>query len=164
VKGARGPLTVFLAALLLVGSSAPLARDLTLNLTASLPRGLYALAASRRVGAGDIVSFPVPRAVQDLVLQRHYLRPGATLLKHVVAVEGDRVCLDHRRFVVNGHELALIRYTDSRGRPLPSYDFCGPVLAGEVFVATAAPTSLDSRYCGPIALSALTLARPLWTY
>jgi conjugative transfer signal peptidase TraF len=129
-----------------------------------LPRGLYALSAPRDLHQDDVVTFPVPATVRSLVVERQYLRPGATLLKRVVAVAGDHVCLDGARFVVNGRQLATTLPADSRGRPLEPYRFCGQVPAGAVFVASSLPTSFDSRYFGPIATSSVTLARPLWTY
>jgi conjugative transfer signal peptidase TraF len=129
-----------------------------------LPRGLYALTEPERIAPGDIVSFPIPAAVQGLVTDRHYLPPGATLPKHVVAVEGDHVCLQGDQLLVNDRELAVVRRTDTRGRPLAPYPFCGPIPAGLVFVAASAPTSFDSRYFGPVARTSLRLARPLWTY
>ena len=50
------------------------------------------------------------------------------------------------------------------GRPLPIFSFCGDVPQGFAFVATPVPSSLDSRYFGPVPIDALTVARPLWTF
>jgi conjugative transfer signal peptidase TraF len=140
------------------------ARRFVWNLTPSVPPGLYL----RRVGApitvGSTVVLPVPPRVRELVRERHYLPPGATLMKHVVALPGDHVCLDGDTYLVNGRALARVRRVDSRGRPLPLYRFCGEVPPGRAFVATAEPLSFDSRYFGPVDLSTLAVVTPLWTY
>jgi type IV secretory pathway protease TraF len=50
------------------------------------------------------------------------------------------------------------------GRPLVPARFCGEVRAGTAFVASPAPTSLDSRYFGAVPISTLTVVRSLWTF
>jgi conjugative transfer signal peptidase TraF len=163
-KRAKGGLTVLLAGLLLANWAAPFARQLTLNLTSSMPRGLYVLSSPANLRTGDIVTFPVPATARAVVRERHYLPPQASLLKHVVALEGESVCLDGEHLVVNQRELAIIRRVDSQGRPLQPFPFCGTVPTGMVFVAADSPTSFDSRYFGPVSRTSLRLARPLWIY
>jgi conjugative transfer signal peptidase TraF len=147
-----------------IASAAALAGRLTWNVTASLPRGLYAIDRGVGPARGDTVVFKVPVSVADLVLARRYLPDGAQLLKRVVAVAGDDVCLDGRLYAVDGQAIAAVRAEDSLGRPLPRYRFCGVVGSGEVYVATEAPRSFDSRYFGPVRVSDLTVVKPLWTY
>jgi type IV secretory pathway protease TraF len=53
---------------------------------------------------------------------------------------------------------------DHLGRPLRPYLFCGLVPDGSVFVAAHGDSSLDSRYFGPIPISDLLPAVPLWTF
>jgi type IV secretory pathway protease TraF len=101
---------------------------------------------------------------KSVVSERRYLPGGADLVKTVVAVPGDEVCLQQGRFEVRGRVIAAIREIDSRGRPLHPFGFCGPVPPGQAFVATAAPLSFDSRYFGPVPLSILTVVKPLWTF
>jgi len=87
------------------------------------------------------------------------------LLKRVVALAGDVVCLDQRGYSVNGAIIDVVAGVDLSGRPLPPpYRFCGLVPPGEAFVAGHGPSSLDSRYFGPVPLRTLTVAVPLWTY
>ena len=70
---------------------------------------------------------------------------------------------DHR-YIVNGELLSVIATHDRAGRPLPGpYPYCGLVPAGFAFVAGKGPSSLDSRYFGPVAIQTLTAALPLWT-
>ena len=86
------------------------------------------------------------------------------LLKRVVALSGDTVCTASGRYVAAGVDLGPIATADSAGRPLPSpFPFCDTVPPGAAFVAGHGPSSLDSRYFGPVPLSTLTVVVPLWT-
>lgn len=156
------PLACAIAAATLVTSGAALvASRLTRNYTPSLPLGVYWLRPGLPIARGEIVDFAIPRPARDLIAGR-YLPSGFHLLKRVVALEGDQVCLSNGRYRVNGKPISTVATRDSLGRPLPVFSFCGQVPPGMAFVATAAPTSLDSRYFGPVPLGALTVARLLW--
>jgi type IV secretory pathway protease TraF len=98
-----------------------------------------------------------------MVAARRYLPPDWRLLKRVVALPGDQVCLDDKRYVVRGAVLSLIADHDQLGRPLAPYPFCSTVPPGTVFLIAHGASSLDSRYFGPVPFSDLTPAVPLWT-
>jgi conjugative transfer signal peptidase TraF len=164
VKRAGLPLLSLALALVAAAGAAPLWGSCTFNHTASMPRGLYLLRPGVHPGRGALVTFPVPAAVRPLVAERRYLPASATLLKRVVAVEGDVVCLDGEAYMVNRVAIGRVLSRDRRGQPLEAFRFCGKVGAGQAFVAADDPASFDSRYFGPIALDALTVARPLWTF
>jgi type IV secretory pathway protease TraF len=54
---------------------------------------------------------------------------------------------------------------EAHGQPLPHFTGCLVVQDDEVFLASAVPQSLDSRYDGPVTVEALTAhALPLWTW
>ena len=89
--------TVFAAALACL-----LASRLVMNVTPSLPLGLYWLSRGEAPAPGTLVAFPVPAAVRDLVRERRYLPPGAFLVKPVVATTGDKVCAESGELTVNG--------------------------------------------------------------
>ena len=139
------------------------ASRLTRNYTPSLPLGVYWLRRDLPVVRSELVDFAVPAPARDLIVDR-YLPAGFRLLKRVVAVEGDTVCFVDGRYRVNGAVISTIAARDSQGRTLPLFRYCGPVPRGTAFVATPAPSSLDSRYFGPVPLDALTVARPLWIF
>jgi conjugative transfer signal peptidase TraF len=143
-------------------ASALVASRLTRNYTPSLPLGVYWLRPGLPVTRGALVDFPIPSNARRLIAER-YLPARFHLLKRVVALEGDVVCLARGRYVVNGISISEIATKDSIGRPLPTFGFCGRVAAGTAFVATPVASSLDSRYFGPVPVSVLTVARPLWT-
>ncbi len=86
------------------------------------------------------------------------------MLKIVVALAGDEVCLAGSEYRVNRIVIASVLSEDSVGRHLEASSFCGVVPDGQAFVATPAPLSFDSRYFGAVALSTLTVVTPLWTY
>jgi conjugative transfer signal peptidase TraF len=151
-----------IAAGLTVGC-AQLASRLTVNFTTSMPRGLYWLGPTRPLTRGTIVSLPVPVDVRALVAERHYLPSNFHLLKRVVALPGDRVCIEGHRYVVGDQLLSPIAERDQGGRPLTPYLFCSTVPPGTAFVAASGASSLDSRYFGPVSLNDLTPAVPLWT-
>lgn len=159
---AQPALLAIVVAGLVTGGTAYTASRLTRNYTASLPPGVYWLRPGLPVSKGEIVDLAIPTPARPLIVGR-YLPPGFRLLKRVVALPGDVVCLKSGQYQVNGVAISPISTVDSVGRPLPVFRFCGPVPAGMAFVATPVPSSLDSRYFGPVPLGALTVARPLWT-
>jgi len=154
------------AATALVSALACLAgAHLLWNWTPSLPLGLYWVSGCGRVKLGALVAFPVPAHVRALVLERRYLPPGALLVKPVVATATDRVCTEGGTLTVNGTPLGAIATEDTRGRPLPHDERCGPVPEGNVFVASHFATSFDSRTFGPVPLTGIRgTVTPLWTY
>lgn len=153
-------------AVVLIAGACAAASHLRWNLTESLPRGLYARWSSTSAPArGDIVAFQVPESVHKLVFGRGYLPRRAQLFKQVAAGPGDHVCLRDGRYEVNGKVLGPILTTDSSGRPLPSFPFCGQVPPDSYFVATSTARSFDSRYFGPVPAFALRdWLTPLWTF
>lgn len=150
-----------IATVVTVGAGAVAAR-LTRNYTPSLPLGVYVLRPGLTVTRGVLVDFEIPSRARAFIADR-YLPARFHLLKRVVALEGDVVCFTDGSFRVDGVAVSTIARRDSVGRPLPMFDFCGKVPAGTAFVATPHPSSLDSRYFGPLPLSDLTVATPLWT-
>jgi conjugative transfer signal peptidase TraF len=157
--GALG-ITIVLAA-----GCAALARHLLLNVTESMPVGIYWLAPGQAPRRGDRVAFPIPPAVERLVHARAYLPDGALLLKEVVATEGDRVCTDGGVLTIDGHVFGPVLDQDSRGRPLPQAGRCAPLARGELYVASPHPQSFDSRSFGPLeSRDVRGVVTPLWIF
>lgn len=155
---------IVLAGALTITAAAFAGRFFTWNLTPSLPRGLYLLRPDLPPQLGSIVLFSVPESVRGLVHRRDYLPEGARLLKLVVALPGDPVCVAKSTLVVRGESMATVRRTDSLGRRLLPVSFCRSIPPDYAFVATPGSLSFDSRYFGPVPLSSLTEVRPLWTF
>src|SRR5712691_8893897 len=129
---------------------------LLLNLTPSVPRGLYLVTPCPTVTRGMLVVVPPPAAVAALLVARGYLGARTPLLKPVAAVAGDRVCVDEESVVIQGVWRAPVATRDRRGRPLPRWRGCVTLGADEVFLlSTWHAHSFDSRYFGPVGVRQL---------
>jgi conjugative transfer signal peptidase TraF len=129
-----------------------------LNTSPSLPLGLYRL---------HPVARPLTRGTLVIVHVPGWSARTVPFLKPVAAVEGEWVCRVGQALVIHGEDYGPV-YDAWRGEPFPSAiaaDTCATVPPGHVFLATAAPTSLDSRYYGPVAVEQIAAtATPLWTW
>ena len=164
---AMGVITVAVAA----------ASGVRVNTTPSLPRGLYVASA---VGEGPIsrgnlvAACPDPAAVQRL--GRYWTNgrcPGGAarpdgvrpLAKPVAGLPGDTVRVDSAGVWVGGRPLSasapLLR--DRAGRPVRPWFGVHVLGPGEYWLHSGrVPTSVDSRYAGPVRV-VLERLRPLWT-
>lgn len=167
-------LGVTLTGLLLLGAGAT---GLRVNATASMPRGLWRVApAAGPIPRGAIVSLCLPQGpLLRLALRRGYLGAGPCpggaepLLKPVAAIAGDVVRVTAAGIAVNGTLLpnSAALKQDSAGRPLrPVPPGTWRVAPGAVWlVSTYAARSFDSRYFGPVPVSAVHgTARPVWVF
>jgi conjugative transfer signal peptidase TraF len=134
------------------------------NASASVPKGLYRISATPSVRRGDLVALRPSSELSLFMAQRHYLPLGLPLLKHVVAVSGDRVCRSGARISVNGAAMGYALAHDRRGRALPAWQGCRLLSAGQIFVMNAAVgDSFDGRYFGPIdRAEVIGRASPWW--
>lgn len=131
---------------------------LRVNLTPSLPQGVYALRHGAP-GKGDFASFCLEGAFADLARERGYLAPGSCpsglrpLLKRVTGLPGDAIPGD-----------LAIRSADSLGRSMPSALPEGVIPPGMALVLADHPGSFDSRYFGLVPLDALQRVEPVFTF
>jgi conjugative transfer signal peptidase TraF len=169
-----------IAAMLIVAASFGLSSVVKLNLTASMPVGVYILQPTKALRRGAIVIACPPADAQRVGVRNGYLAPArgilpasrcdagsAPLLKYAIALAGDVVELNDRGLEVNGqlvdaHKIARV---DRNGRALPSMpDGTYHLGAGDVWLYSPAAHSWDSRYFGPTKLSdVLGTATALWT-
>lgn len=160
-----------LAALTWAAFVSPLPR-LTYNPSDSVAVGWYRVdplyhragALPRPLSVGDIVLVPLPADATALAARRGYLPKGIPLLKPVVAVAPQKVCIVSRSVRIDGVAVATVLPVDRMGRPLPSWRQCRRLKPGELFLlSTTNPASFDSRYFGPVRASAvLGVAHPFW--
>ncbi len=165
----RTPLMILIGAAIAAGLVD--ASGLRLNLTPSLPLGVYRL-TDDPVERGTLVAVCLPVDVADDGRRRGYLPPGscpgaaAPVLKRVGAVGGDVVTVDTGGVHVDGRWLQPpAPRRDRRGRPLVSWPPGVHVLAdGELWLFTPEVASWDSRYYGPVGeASVVGAVLPLFT-
>lgn len=154
---------VIILALISVVPAVAWALGIRLNLTASLPLGLY-IATSQ---PSDYVAFCIGDPWERIALERLYITPGhcpaggIPLFKRIVARPGDLVTLDAWGIAVNGRVLPRTApmLADSSGRPMRHYPFGSySVAPGTFWVASSYDErSFDSRYYGPIAAGSIRL-------
>lgn len=134
------------------------------NASASVPIGLYVVRAAGALRVGELVVIEPPRALAGYLSLRGYLPLGAPLLKHILALPGQRVCRTGLAISVDGVAMGRALARDRFGRTLPVWRGCVRIRAGQVFVMNRRPPdSLDGRYFG--ALPAMTIigrVDPLW--
>ena len=144
-----------------------------LNLTPSLPRGLY-LETGSSPRRGDLAMACLPLSIAAVGLERGYLRPGscpsgtAPVLKWIAASQGDHVSATREGLSINGRLLrnSRARATDSGGRLLASAPPpVSPLAPAVVWLYTPDSNSWDSRYYGALpAESVVGTVRPLLTF
>ncbi len=170
----RVPGAVWCLCGLLVCLAACSLAGLRLNLTGSMPVGIY-ITARGGPTRGSIVLVCLPPAVAESARERGYLPGGGSCPGHVVPVgkpvlglPGDTVVVSAAGLLVNG-EIVLNSKpltSDHWGRLLPRMPagryFVGP---GELWlVSDYSPFSFDSRYFGAIkARDVRGHVRALWT-
>ncbi|WP_372712935.1 conjugative transfer signal peptidase TraF [Ilyobacter sp.] len=129
-----------------------LRNHLTINVSSSLPRGVYWLAEAEEIERGDMVLFNIPKKSEKYIHGRKYLKKDIKkLLKKVVATEKERIVRIDDRLYINGKFHSYIKSKDSNGRTLPylSTRDLQPRF-NELFVLGTNPNSFDSRYFGAI--------------
>jgi conjugative transfer signal peptidase TraF len=139
------------AAILIKPALAPL---YVLNLSPSVPVGLYRL-EGRHPHRGGLAVIRLSQPWRDLAASRGYLSTGASLIKPVAALAGDRVCRSDGRITINGRLAALAQPADNSGRVLPEWEGCKTLVEGELFLLSGTEGSFDGRYFGVTPRSAL---------
>lgn len=90
-----------------------------INISASLPMGIYKLyeTKDKKIDKGDIVMFLFPEEAEKYIRERKYLPDNVnTLLKHVVAVEGDKVETKNKTLYINDQEFWLGKIREKTAR------------------------------------------------
>jgi conjugative transfer signal peptidase TraF len=151
-----------------------LALRLRVNLTGSVPLGLYQLRPVQELVPGDLVVACLPHELAEVGRARHYLGAGGCpggvtpILKPVFALPGDTLVVRREGVERNGDlspgSVPLL--ADRSGRALMPRFGREVVPPGAVWVlSTHDPASWDSRYFGPLQLSSISdTARPVWVF
>jgi conjugative transfer signal peptidase TraF len=135
------------------------------NASASVPIGVYIIRPARHLDVTELVAVDPPKPLADFLAERRYLPHGVALMKRIVALPGQKVCRIGLAVTVDGVAIGDALKRDRLGRPLPVWQGCRRIAAGQVFLMNwQVRDSLDSRYFGPIPTSRIIgRAIPLWT-
>lgn len=142
------------------------------NPTDSVPVGWYRIEPIRSLtdalqrpplSVGSIVLARLPADIAALAAQRGYLPSHIPLLKRVGAAAPQHVCIVDGEVRIDDVTVAAVLRADRLGRPLSSWSQCRALVEGELFLlSTTNPASFDSRYFGPIDVSAVIgIAQPI---
>lgn len=137
--------------------------------TGSLAKGIYiksGIESGEKLGSGDIVwaSFKRERLLKrpDTYPLPENL-PWHSFIKVVAAVPGDTINISDNGVFINAKFHGPVYKRDSQGRPITR------VMTGKYqlrngwyFVTTPHPKSYDSRYYGPVHISQMQSATPLF--
>ncbi len=130
-----------------------------LNVTPSIPIGIYKTHPPTAMQRGDIVALCLSDPDKEYGLTRHYIQMGTKchdsdpLIKKIIAVPGDTVRLQDGFMVVNHQELLFkTYYKDNAQRSLKVFPRgLYQQTSGYWMIGDHSPYSWDSRYWGPIA-------------
>jgi conjugative transfer signal peptidase TraF len=136
------------------------------NASESVPIGLYRLQSAERLNVTYLVAIRPPEPLGTFLDFNGYLPIGVPMLKRILALPGQTVCRTGLKIAVDDVEVGQARGRDGRGRPLPVWQGCRLLSAGEIFVMNwQSEDSLDGRYFGPLpAFAIIGKAMPVWTY
>jgi conjugative transfer signal peptidase TraF len=157
--------TVGAAALALSTIAAMPAKRYIWNASDSVPVGLYWLQPAGDLFVAQLVAVQPPEPLATFLADHRYLPRGVPMLKRVLALPGQTVCRDGLAITVDNIAAGEARERDSRGRPLPVWQGCRVIAAGEVFLMNwQSADSLDGPYFGGLPTTAIIgRAEPLWT-
>lgn len=135
------------------------------NLTPSIPRGVYWYVPGS-VHRGDLVQACLPLSLAMYAKVRHMLGEGSCpaqsepIVKVLAGVPGDTVVLRRSGILINGSSwpMSAPRLIDSQGRRVDLRLIPGVyvVKAASAFLLGLHPRSWDSRYFGPLPMSAVS--------
>lgn len=141
----------------------PTPRALVLNVSSSVPIGMYRL-VPRAPALGELALVRLPAAARALAVERGYIGRASALIKPVAATAGQVVCRTGPLVEIDGRTRATALAVDGAGRPMPDWNSCRQLDGGQIFVLSADPNSFDGRYIGVLdAAAVLGAAVPVWT-
>lgn len=148
-----------------VASFVSLPVKLVWNASASVPIGFYEIVPVRHPAVADLLAVMPPKPLADFMVARRYIGRDVPLMKRVMALPGQKVCRIGLHITVDGVPVGDALDRDRKGRPLPVWQGCWRVPAGDLFLMNPnVRDSFDGRYFGPLpARDVIGRAIPLYT-
>ena len=136
-----------------------------LNITDSLPLGLYLRIPGREFQCGDYIVYEPSEEVQRMVADYGWGDGNHVFLKQIGAVAGEHYAVHEatHEFTVEGMCRGRVFDTDTQGQPLPRLRGEFIVPEGHILPVATNPRSFDGRYTGTIPVDSIrTKVIPLW--
>ena len=123
-----------------------------LNVTTSLPTGLYLRVPSTNYRRGDYVVYEPTEEVKNIIIQNKWGNAQYDFLKKVGATAGDTYSVnpDTLIFEINGQYIGQVYETDNEGKELPKLRGEFKVEEGYILPIATSARSFDGRYSGTI--------------
>lgn len=142
-----------------------------INLTPSMPLGLYRI-VDGPAQRGDIVALCPPAFWGQMGKSRGYTGEGLCpdgsrpLLKFLVGIEGDNICVGSEGITVNGtpQPYSARQTQDRHGRRIVSLLESGIIPPEQVLVLAPVSWSFDGRYFGFVPAASLLKIQPILTF
>ncbi|NLW36878.1 MAG: S26 family signal peptidase [Syntrophorhabdus aromaticivorans] len=159
-------MTAGVVLLLLSFPMSKLQKHYYLNLSPSVPLGLYRMSPPATLGVGDLVVFDPPPRVQAYIYGRRWLPQGWPLIKYVGALPGDTYSVKDVSLYINNRYMGPVYDQDNEGNRPPRITGIRTVEPGTFLpLSTHITHSFDGRYFGTVELASIKgKALPVWTY
>lgn len=119
-----------------------------INITPSLPRGIYIMSSPKNIKRGDLVVFEVPEKIKN---NKYVPSMCKVMLKEVGALSNDKVEVKNKILYINNKKYGKIFEKDLSGEKLEQIEKLQPTT--EEFLPLAPRwNSWDGRYWGTIEL------------
>jgi conjugative transfer signal peptidase TraF len=142
------------------------------NITSSLPVGVYRIIKGHAPERGDYVAYCPDGDAAARALDNGWLQPGSCpagtrpLLKMLAGIAGDTVRLTADGIRINGvlQPCSAVQSADKNGTELAPHIPEGIVPGGMAFLLARHKGSYDSRYFGPVPVSGLSKVVPVMLF
>lgn len=135
-----------------------------INVTASLPLGIYVRIPATTLRTGDIVAYTPPEGIKDFAIQNGWMKGEHFYFLKKAALPGASYHVD-TRFSINGKDIGPVIFTSPSGVKMPVHLGSHTVPEGCFLPYGTNQYSFDGRYEGVVPMENI-IARvvPLWTY
>ena len=124
-------------------------RIIYVNLTDSVPRGVYVRVPKNKIMRGDYIIYEPTEKIQKIMIANGWSKGKEKFLKIAVGISGDKYEIGEN-FIVNRKNLGRVFAKDSSGHELPKIYGKYEVAEGEILPAGTNVKSFDGRYTGTI--------------